>query len=172
MEYVALLVAIIVMGWSIQLAFRGRGEDLVNEEIQVEVQSLPYRQKERFFTKSEFQFFVALNAALDARNYTIFPKVRLGDIIEVPRHAASDITWWNKIRAKHVDFAIWNLVDSRLELVVELDGSSHTSVHSRKSDAFIDRVLEVADVCLKRVAVGEDFQSVALSINTEVSTRS
>ena len=78
------------------------------------VQHLPYYAKPYFFSRSEQEFYNILNSKLDAHRYTIFPKVRLGDFIEVNHDERGNRTWWNKIRAKHIDYLIWDLVEKRL----------------------------------------------------------
>lgn len=131
----------------------------LNRGAPVDVSRLPYHQRVFFFTRSEQAFFNILNAHLDARRHTIFPKVRLADFIEVDAHDhIYDRTWWNKIRPKHVDFLIWDLVESKIVLAIELDGYSHNSVHMQERDGFVDDLYETVGVRLERVEVGSDFK--------------
>lgn len=147
-----LFIAFVILAvWMIKRLNRGQATDTVEEEY------LPYRAKEYFFSRSEKEFFNILNSQLDAVRYTIFPKVRIGDFIEVDYNARYDRTWWNKIRAKHIDFLIWDLVQSKIALAIELDGSSHNSEHMMDRDDFVNKLYKKAEIRLERVRVGTDF---------------
>lgn len=128
-------------------------------EEQEEKQYLPYHAKRFFFTCSEQEFFNELHAQLDKSEYTVFPKVRLGDFIEVDHYDRRDRTWWNKIRAKHVDYLIWSLTENRIVLAIELDGSSHNSPITQKRDDFVNGLYEKVGIKLERVRVGTSFAS-------------
>jgi len=125
---------------------------------------LPYRQKQYFFSSSEQQFFKILNSHLDAHRYTIFTKVRLADFVEVLPAARSERTWFNKIKSKHVDFLIWDLVDGKIVLAIELDGKSHNGSATTKSDIFKDEMYETVGLQLERVRVGSSFEDEAVRL--------
>lgn len=127
---------------------------------------LPYVQKKYFFTRSEQQFFNILNAKLDSARYTVFPKVRLGDFIEVEYKDRGDRTWWNKIRAKHIDYLIWDLTESKIVLAIELDGNSHSSAQMQERDDFVNELYKKVGIGLERVKVGSDFEAVVSEITT------
>ena len=120
--------------------------------------TLPYRQKKFFFTKSEQEFYKILNSHLDAHKYTIFTKVRLADFVEVLPASRGESKWFNKIKSKHVDFLIWDLVESKIVLTIELDGKSHNGSATTKSDVFKDEMYETVGLRLERVRVGSSFE--------------
>jgi hypothetical protein len=126
--------------------------------------SLPYRQKKFFFTKSEQEFYKILNSHLDAHKYTIFTKVRLADFVEVIPETSDKYKWLNKITKKHVDFLIWDLVESKIVLAIELDGKSHNGSATTKSDVFKDEMYETVGLRLERVRVGSSFEEEAVRI--------
>lgn len=116
----------------------------------------PYKQKEFFFTRSEQQFFNILNSKLEAHKHTVFPKVRLGDMVHV-EDLNNNYGDWARIRSKHVDFLIWDLVNQNIALAIELDGKSHNSQKAQKADGFKDKLFEDVGIKLKRIKVGMNF---------------
>ena len=131
---------------------------------QEEKVSLPYRQKQYFFSSSELQFYQILNSHLDAHRYTVFTKVRLADFVEVLPKFRGERAWFNKIKSKHVDFLIWDLVESKIVLAIELDGKSHNGAATAKSDVFKDEMYETVGLRLERVRVGSNFEEEAVRL--------
>lgn len=119
---------------------------------------LPYRVKKYFFSKTEQEFLRILNESIDRKQYTIFPKVRLADIVEVTATEKEYQGWWNKIKSKHVDFLVWDVQDGKVALVIELDGKSHQSEKMIDRDDFVNKLYEKVGIKLIRVAVGTDFK--------------
>jgi hypothetical protein len=119
--------------------------------------ALPYRQKQYFFSRSELEFFKILNSELDAHKYTVFTKVRLADFVEVLPAARENRAWFNKIKSKHVDYLVWDLVNSKIALAIELDGKSHNGTAATQSDTFKNEMYEAIGLRLERVRVGSSF---------------
>jgi hypothetical protein len=120
---------------------------------------LPYRAKKYFFTKTEQEFIRVLNESIDRKQYTIFPKVRLADIVEVTATGQEYQGWWNKIKSKHVDFLAWDVQEGKVALVIELDGKSHQSEKMIDRDGFVNNLYERVGIKLIRVAVGTDYKA-------------
>ncbi len=120
---------------------------------------MPYRLKKYFFSKTEQEFFRELSLALDKEKYTIFPKVRLADFVEVTASKVNHQKYLNSIKAKHIDFVIWNIEESKIALAIELDGKSHQSEKMKESDGFKDNLYNEIELKLVRVLVGTDFRS-------------
>lgn len=121
---------------------------------------MPYEKQEHFFNTSEFAFFHALNSSLDAHKYTVFPKVRLADFVKVTDKKSY---WgaWNKIKSKHIDYLVWNLVESKVVMAIELDGNSHNGHSAEVSDEFKNNLYEKIGLPLVRIQVGSDFETEA-----------
>lgn len=119
---------------------------------------LPYYAKQNFFSDSEQVFYDILNAKLDAQRYTIFPKVRLGDFIQVEYTKKYTGGWWQRIRSRHVDYIVWDLVHQKIVLAIELDGNSHNKTEAKEIDAFKNSVFENVGIPLYRVRVGSNFE--------------
>ncbi len=118
---------------------------------------LPFKLKNNFFTRSEWEFFRILEEQIDHTKYTVFPKVRLGDFVEVDAPKGERMSHWNRIKSKHVDFLIYDTQKSSIAIAVELDGNSHNSERMKKSDDFKDKLYPAVGLELIRVQVGSDF---------------
>jgi len=118
---------------------------------------LPYKLKDNFFTRSEWEFFRILEEQIDHSRFTVFPKVRLGDFVEVDAPKGERMGHWNRIKSKHVDFLIWDTQKSSIAVAIELDGKSHNSERMQKSDSFKDELYPAVGLELIRVKVGNDF---------------
>lgn len=116
--------------------------------------SLPYRARPMFFNRSELVFYDALRSAI-ADRYAIFSKVRLLDICgDLPWH---ELTAFNKISQKHVDFLLCDPATFRLTAAIELDGSSHWRRDRQESDEFKDELFREIRIPLIRFPVRVEF---------------
>lgn len=120
-------------------------------------QPLPYRAKRYFFTRSEQEFLRCLNENIDRGRYLIFPKVRLADFVEVTAYGVESRSWFNRIRAKHVDYLVWDIEKNSIAFAIELDGSSHNSEKVIERDAFVERLYSTIGLKLERVRTGTIF---------------
>ncbi len=137
------------------------------QESEKEVQKFPYKLKQYFFTKSEQEFLRILEQKIDYSKYTVFPKVRMGDYVEVDLPIGERMPPWSRIRSRHVDFILWSIEKSAIVAAIELDGKSHNTHKAQKNDAFKDEVFKSISVPLHRVRVGTSFEQ---SINQIVSS--
>jgi hypothetical protein len=129
---------------------------------------MPYEQKEYFFSIAELEFFRILNSHLDAHRHTVFPKVRLGDFVKVVDGTARRQGAWNRIKSKHIDYLVWDLVENKLVLAIELDGNSHNGHSAEKNDHFKNDMYEKVGLRLIRVKVGESFEEAIQKIVAEL----
>ena len=98
-----------------------------------------------------------LNQSIDRQRYAIFPKVRLADIVEVTVGKEEYQQWFNMIKSKHVDFLIWDIVESKIALAIELDGKSHQNPKVIERDKKVNRIYQTVELQLIRVQVGSSF---------------
>jgi hypothetical protein len=131
---------------------------IVSTRQEAKEQQFPYVQKKYFFTKSEQEFFRILEQKIDHSKYSVFPKVRMGDFVEVDLPRGERMPYWNRIRSRHVDFLIWDISKSGVAAAIELDGNSHNGDRAKESDDFKDKVYEVMNLPLIRVRVGSNFE--------------
>src|SRR6056297_323983 len=93
------VAAFIIFLGALLFIFKTSLEKLVDKVNESEV--LPYRAKQYLFSRSEHEFLRLLHQGIDTRKYLVFPKVRLGDFIEVTERGKNYQRYWNKIRSKH-----------------------------------------------------------------------
>jgi Protein of unknown function (DUF2726) len=117
---------------------------------------LPFTRRKALLTPAELRFYLVLLKAIPA-GITVFAKVRLMDIVDVPADA------WRKYRAPasgmHADFVLAEAATTEPRAVIELDDRSHLRPDVRQRDAFKDAALAAAGVPVMRVAVAREYGS-------------
>lgn len=104
--------------------------------------------KRFLLTKAEANFYKYLVQVVDEKNYIIFPKVRIADIVK-PKKGLSkkqyNKNFW-RTSSKHIDFLI---VDKKTYLpiiCIELNDSSHNKKNRKDRDVLVDNIMESAEV--------------------------
>ena len=97
-----------------------------------------------------------------ADKYRVFLKVRLADLIEIPKGASksSRQSALNRISRKHVDFVVCDKNDLSILGVIELDDQSHKSAKRRKRDSFLDSALNSAGLPIVRIRAQNTYSVV------------
>ncbi len=67
--------------------------------------ALPYLRRDYLFSRAEVSFYGVLNNAV-AGQYLIFAKVRLADLLYIPRGTPARQSAFNRIQSKHIDFIL------------------------------------------------------------------
>lgn len=118
-------------------------------------QPIPYELAECILTQTEQAFYHVLLPITQELGLTLFVKVRLADIAIIPKGTEDYMKWFNKIRAKHVDFL---LCDEELEFLlgIELEDSSHLQEERIERDNFVDNVYEKIGLPLLHVWEWDD----------------
>ncbi len=102
-------------------------------------------------TDREYEFYKRLKPLADEYGLSVYSKVRLADLIE-PKPKAENPYWmecFNKIKAKHIDFALAD-EDTAIVALIELDDTSHSRPDRIERDDFVDAVLENTGYTLLR----------------------
>lgn len=130
---------------------------------------LPYQRKDYLLTKAERSFFGVLRGAV-ADQYLIFAKVRLADLVFIPRGTDKRQSHFNRIQSKHIDFVLCDHNAVRPLLAIELDDSSHGRADRRERDGFVDSALAAAGLPILHVPArsGYNVQEVANAIRQRV----
>lgn len=102
---------------------------------------LPYRKKDYLLSVPEKKFYQILSMVADKNNYLLFAKVRLEDLLWIPKHTNNRVGLRNRIKSRHVDFVLCNKNDIRPLIIIELDDSSHEWEDGKNRDKFVNRVL-------------------------------
>lgn len=108
-----------------------------------DVESLPYRRRDYLLTKSERSFHEVLRGSLSAQ-IVVFAKVRLIDLVWLPKGTGNRQRHLNRVVSKHVDFVLCDVQSIRPLLVIELDDASHRRADRMARDAVVDAALEAA----------------------------
>jgi hypothetical protein len=126
---------------------------------------LPYRRKDYLLSQAERAFFVALQQAV-GREYVLFAKVRLLDLVWLPKGTESRQGHMNRVQSKHVDFVVCSRDVLRPLVAIELDDRSHDADDRRQRDVFVDIALRAAGLPLVRFPcrANYDVQEVASRI--------
>lgn len=101
-------------------------------------QSFKYTKKQ-FLTKNELEFYKDLRKIAIKYNFTILSKIRLADLLEY-----NDYKDFNRIKAKHIDFALCDSENLNAIYLIELQDNSHKKQSRIERDIFVNSVLKNA----------------------------
>lgn len=120
-----------------------------------ETESTPYLKKDYLLTIAEKEFYFVLKKIADETNTLIFAKVRLEDLLRLPRgiygRRKMQLRGWT--RSRHIDFVLCDSQSIRPLVAIELDDSSHEREDRIEIDKRKDKILEDAGLPLLRVKV-------------------
>ena len=136
-----------LFGW-VERILRDKPATPVREEI------LPYRGKDYLLTKGERAYYDVLSKVVPS-GYILFVKVRLADIVYIPKGTQRYLHFLNRVSSKHVDFVI---CDTRMvgpKLVIELDDRSHQRRDRASRDDFVNKVLGKANIPILHVRAAQ-----------------
>lgn len=111
----------------------------VTENQTGEKVTYPYILKSRVFSDKEGYFYRDVRPIADKLGMIVFTKMRLADLLEVPKNNQDYIKWFNRIKAKHIDFIF---VDSNyhIKLLVEVDDPTHNRPDRQARDQEVDEI--------------------------------
>lgn len=130
--------------------------------------SLPYRRKDYLLTQAERSLFGVLSEAVKDR-YFIFAKVRLADLVWLPKGTDSWQSHFNRVQSKHIDFVICDRASIRPMLCVELDDASHGRASRQTRDAFVDAALLAAGLPFIRIRAAKAYNVAELRRQIEAA---
>lgn len=115
-------------------------EETTEEKENISTNNIPYRRK-LLLTKNEWAFYKELKPIADEMKLSILAKIRVADLVEVDK-SVNKKEWqkyFNKINKKHIDFALANPANLKIEMLIELDDNSHNEAQKDR-DKFIDEL--------------------------------
>ncbi len=124
-------------------------------------EKMPYQKRASLLTKSEFDFFKALDKAVDGK-WAIQSMVRMADLIRVAPKTPKFQSWQNRIHAKHIDFLLCDHGSMEVKLAVELDDKSHQRADRINRDRFVNQALADAGLPLMRIDVQDHYDATKL----------
>ena len=133
--------------------------------------ALPYERKLTFFTPAERSFFGVLKQVV-GDHYEIFGQVRVADLIVVKKGLGNSArqSFFNKIKAKHVDFVLCNPNDLTVVAAIELDDKSHNKSSRVARDKFMDAAFQAAELPLIRFKAQHSYSinDIATSLQSNI----
>lgn len=131
---------------------------------------LPYKRKDWLFSKAERSFFGVLQQAV-SNEHLIFAKIRVGDLLWLPKGTEGRQSHWNRIQSKHIDFVLCDHVNIKPLLAIELDDSSHEREDRKQRDAFMEEAFKAAGLPLLRLPckAGYSVNELAAQVRTAIS---
>jgi len=110
----------------------------------------PVYKRKYLLTKHEWDFYKHLKPIADKLGLAVLAKIRMADLVETVADTNSEYyRGFGKVKAKHVDFALARPENLYIELLIELDDSSHTEGNER--DAFVESVYAAVGYKLLRI---------------------
>lgn len=132
-------------------------KEIKEQTKNTQVDFFTYKKNDCLFTKNEEKFYIFLKNELGEK-YAIFTKVRLLDLFNIPKKTENYMTYFNKIKAKHVDFVLCDPNNFNPIVAIELDGWSHNMKSAQKNDTFKNNLFKQADFPLERVKVSKTYE--------------
>lgn len=146
----AIIAMLMFIVWAVMMTYKTlfkRNGKNGNEEQTEEVTenptgekvTYPYILKNRVFSDKEGYFYRDVRQIADKLGLIVFTKMRIADLLEVPKNHPDYMKWFNMIKAKHIDFI---LVDSsyHIKLLVEVDDPSHNRPDRQARDQEVDEI--------------------------------
>jgi hypothetical protein len=134
---------------------------------------LPYRRRDYLLTLTEREFFNVLYPIVQKHDALLFCKVRLEDLLWLPKGTEERWSWRGKIKSRHVDFVICNKETIRPLVAIELDDSSHLASKRFERDRFYTRLFEKAGLPFLQVPVKSFYspQELEIEIKSRITTQ-
>ncbi len=131
---------------------------------------LPYRKKDYLLSKAERSFYGVLRQAVSG-HWQVCAKVRVLDLVWLPKGTDSPQKWRNKVMSKHVDFVLCDAEALGPVLVIELDDASHTQRDRQARDEFVDQVFKAAKLPILHVPAQLTYDTAALARQIQTAAR-
>lgn len=139
MKFLIIIVLIVIIAKYIEFKFKK------NKKIYTFKGTL----NKQVLTNIELLFFNKLKEITDKYNLYIFTKIRIADLIET-----KNVSDFNKIKSKHIDFIITDNKTQPL-LYIELDDKSHNKHTAKQNDNKKDIIFNNVNNNIIRVKTNE-----------------
>jgi very-short-patch-repair endonuclease len=122
----------------------------------IKLENPPYRKKDYLLTPAERSFYEVLQRVA-GDGMQVFAKVRLVDLVWLPKGTQNRQAHLNRVLSKHVDFVLCNRQTVSPILVVELDDSSHNKDDRQGRDAVVNDILHSVGLPILRVSAKRSY---------------
>lgn len=126
----------------------------IDEEIPLQYDLSKYQTKHYIMTQTELKFYRILKEITDKLELSIFPQVRLEQIVQVIDNNVKDR---NKIKSRSIDYTIVNNKNCKIISCIELDDDSHNRPNVKKVDEFKNNVFKKVGIPLHRIKVQNNY---------------
>jgi very-short-patch-repair endonuclease len=155
------LMQFVVQHWAIVAVLAGVAFVFCLARLSGNEGSSAFERRGALVTESELRFYRALAAAVGG-SWSVFPMVRLADVVKVRKGIIAAQTWRNRTFGKHVDFVLCDNDSLNVRLAIELDDVSHEQPSRQQRDTLVNQALRSAGLPLLRVPVAETYDKIAL----------
>jgi hypothetical protein len=143
----------------------GIGPKTTPDPTEAEPASFPYRTRDDFLSPAEHSFYQVLKRTV-GDEYTICPKVSLADLFYVLR-PNENVSAYNRINRKHVDFVMCDPTTMRPRFAIELDDRSHGRADREERDEFVEQVFAAANLPLVRIPAQAGYSALEIQAALE-----
>ena len=140
------LVLLLLLVFGIMLIYKTMFKKAATEENSEPIKeavpedvTFPYKLNTPILSTKEKMFYKAVKPIADELNLIVFTKVRLADILIVPKDTPNFMKWFNYIKAKHIDFVFVDN-DMRIKVLIEVDDKTHNRADRKERDETVDKM--------------------------------
>ena len=105
---------------------------------------LPYRTRAYLLTKAECSFYEVLLLTATKFNFRVFAKVRVADVLYVPKGVTNRVKYWDQIQSKHIDFILCDAVNLKPLIAIELKNPGLIVAEKSGKDIFVRKAFKDA----------------------------
>ena len=112
-------------------------------------QTIAAYRKKYLLTKNEYSFYQKIKPIIQEKNLRVLCKIRLADLVE-PEPNKNQKEWYaafNRIKSKHIDFAIAT-ENMKIIVLVELQDNTHQKSDRKERDEFVNTAVTSAGYTL------------------------
>jgi hypothetical protein len=130
--------------------------------VKNDLATVHYRKCRSLLSPAERSFFGVLEPIAVDLSLRVFSKVRLADVLYVPRDAPNRQALVNRTLQKHLDFVLCDPSTLAPVLVVELDDASHDLDDRQRRDDFVDAACSAAQLPVLHVRAQRSYAVAAV----------
>jgi hypothetical protein len=119
------------------------GDFIDISEKWINADEMPYQQTDYLLGKRELVIFQMFQNILNESNYTVYPHLRLADLLKVPADTPNRQEYLYRIKERSLDMVIFESVHLKPILVIKLK-SSDDGKKQQINDEFTEKALNTA----------------------------
>jgi hypothetical protein len=104
----------------------------------------PYLKQTSFLSPAELDFYTKLKALAEQKEMVVFAKVRLADLVWIPKSYSNFKFFFNTIKSKQIDFVLCDAKTLEIKCLVELDDVTQDLPQRHSRDTFVNKVVKKA----------------------------